>query len=115
MNPEELPPHSIVLDKLEAAGDALSDQLGGGSKHKYARFLIAALSSIPWIGGVIAASASLSASIGLALLADDSAGAEIADQISEKVCLGGVPLAASRRECYPISGLELSLDVCKSL
>lgn len=63
MNPEELPPHSIVLDKLEAAGDALSDQLGGGSKHKYARFLIAALSSIPWIGGVIAASASLSAEV----------------------------------------------------
>jgi hypothetical protein len=63
MIPEELPPHSIVLDKLEAAEEALGEKLGGGSKHKYARFLIAALSSIPWIGGVIAASASLSAEL----------------------------------------------------
>ena len=60
MIPEELPPHSIVLDKLEATEEALGEKLGGGSKHKFARFLIAALSSIPWIGGVIAASASLS-------------------------------------------------------
>jgi hypothetical protein len=51
------------LDKLEAAEDALTSQLGSGSKHKYARFLVAALSSIPWIGGVIAASASLSAEV----------------------------------------------------
>jgi hypothetical protein len=63
MNPDQLPPHSIVLDKLEAAEDALTNQLGSGSKRKYARFLVAALSSIPWIGGVIAASASLSAEI----------------------------------------------------
>src|SRR5438105_4479509 len=60
MNPEELPPHSIVLDKLEGAEDSLSEKLGSGSKHKYARFVVAAPSSIPWIGGVIAASASLS-------------------------------------------------------
>jgi hypothetical protein len=63
MNPDQLPPHSIVLDKLEAAEDALTSQLGSGSKRKYARFLVAALSSIPWIGGVIAASASLSAEV----------------------------------------------------
>lgn len=63
MNPDQLPPHSIVLDKLEAAEDALTSQLGSGSKRKYARFLVAALSSIPWIGGVIAASASLTAEI----------------------------------------------------
>jgi hypothetical protein len=63
MNPEELPLHSIVLDRLEAAEGALSEKLGSGSKRKYARFLIAALSSIPWIGGVIAASASLSAEV----------------------------------------------------
>jgi hypothetical protein len=63
MVPEELPPHSIVLDKLEAAEEALGEKLGSGSKHKYARFLVAALSSIPWIGGLIAASASLNAEI----------------------------------------------------
>lgn len=63
MNPQELPPHSIVLDKLEAAEDSLSESLGSGSKHKYARFVVAALSSIPWIGGVIAAGASLSAEV----------------------------------------------------
>jgi hypothetical protein len=61
--PEQLPPHSIVLNRLEAAEEALGEKLGRGSKHKYARFLVAALSSIPWIGGVIAASASLSAEI----------------------------------------------------
>jgi hypothetical protein len=30
MSPEELPPHSIVLDKLEAAEDSLSEKLGSG-------------------------------------------------------------------------------------
>ncbi len=43
----EFPAHSIVLDKLEAAQEALSDKLGDGSKRKYARFIVAALSS-PW-------------------------------------------------------------------
>jgi hypothetical protein len=59
----EFPAHSIVLDKLEAAQEALSDKLGDGSKRKYARFIVAALSSIPWIGGLIGASASFSAEI----------------------------------------------------
>ena len=57
----EFPAHSIVLDKLEAAQEALSDKLGDGSKRKYVRFIVAALSSIPWIGGLIGASASFSA------------------------------------------------------
>jgi hypothetical protein len=52
---------TIVLDRLEAAQESLSEKLGGSSAKKYARFVVAALSSIPWIGGVIAASASLSA------------------------------------------------------
>jgi len=63
MNAEQHPPHSIVLDGLEANTDALSEKLGNGRKRKYARFVIAALSSIPWIGGVIAASTSLSAEV----------------------------------------------------
>ena len=63
MNPEQLSPHSIVLDKLEAAEEALSNQLGSGRRGKYARFLVAALSSIPWVGGLIAACASLTAEI----------------------------------------------------
>jgi hypothetical protein len=50
-----------TLDGIEAAGDALVEKLGSGRKRKYARFLIAALSGIPWIGGVITASTSLSA------------------------------------------------------
>jgi hypothetical protein len=61
MNPQELPPHSITLDRLEAAQEALTAKLGGSRARKYARFVVAALSSIPWIGGVIGASASLSA------------------------------------------------------
>jgi hypothetical protein len=61
MDHQELPAHSIVLDRLEAAQESLSSRLGGSRSRKYARFVIAALSSIPWIGGVIGASASLSA------------------------------------------------------
>jgi hypothetical protein len=61
MNHQELPPHSIVLDKLEAAQEVLGSRLGSGRNRKYARFVVAALSSIPWVGGVIGASASLSA------------------------------------------------------
>jgi hypothetical protein len=62
-DPDEVAPHSIILDRLEAADGSLSEELKGGRKHKFVRFLVSALSSIPWIGGVIAASASLSAEI----------------------------------------------------
>jgi hypothetical protein len=60
---QELPSGSIMLDKLEAAQEALSEKLGGSRFRKYTRFVVAALSSIPWIGGVIGASASLSAEV----------------------------------------------------
>ncbi|MGI9104512.1 MAG: hypothetical protein ACR2IF_18875 [Terriglobales bacterium] len=43
------------------AQDAIVERLSGGKYRKYVRFFIAALSSIPWVGGVIGASASLSA------------------------------------------------------
>ena len=61
MDPQDLPAHSIVLDSVEASQEALTEKLGGSRTKKYVRFVVAALSSIPWVGGVIAASASLSA------------------------------------------------------
>jgi hypothetical protein len=45
----------------EASQDALIAKLSGDKRSKYVRFVIAALGSIPWVGGFIAASASLSA------------------------------------------------------
>lgn len=41
--------------------DAISKVLRGTGKRKYGRFVAAALSSIPWVGGAIAASAALHA------------------------------------------------------
>lgn len=61
MNPQELPAHSIILGKVEATQEALTEKLGGSRAKKYMRFVVAALSSIPWVGGLFAASASLSA------------------------------------------------------
>lgn len=51
-------------DRPEVAGDpqeSLIARLGKGKGRRYVRFLVAALGSIPWVGGLIAASASLSA------------------------------------------------------
>jgi hypothetical protein len=48
-------------DLSERSQSALTTRLGAGRGHKYARFAIAALGGIPWVGGFIAASASLSA------------------------------------------------------
>jgi len=46
---------------LEPSQEALVQRLSDGKNRKYVRFLVAALGSIPWIGGFIAASASLAA------------------------------------------------------
>jgi hypothetical protein len=46
---------------FEPSQEALVQRLSQGKNRKYVRFLIAALGSIPWIGGFIAASASLTA------------------------------------------------------
>lgn len=55
-------PSDGIQDRLtEASQDVLLKKLGGGKGKKYARFVVAALSSIPWIGGVLAAAASWSA------------------------------------------------------
>jgi hypothetical protein len=51
----------VPADLIEPSQDALVAKLTGGKSRKYARFVIAALGSIPWVGGFIAASASLSA------------------------------------------------------
>jgi hypothetical protein len=67
MNKQEQPPRSedstqqFSADLMEASEDALVAKLSGGKGHKYVRFVVAVLSSIPWVGGFIAASASLSA------------------------------------------------------
>jgi hypothetical protein len=56
--------NSSNSDLPAVAGDpheALIARLGAGKSHSYVRFLVAALGSIPWVGGLIAASASLSA------------------------------------------------------
>src|SRR5579864_632947 len=47
--------------KLEHAQNALAQSLGGNKRKKYVRFFVAALSSIPWVGGLFSASASFSA------------------------------------------------------
>src|SRR5436190_2337478 len=47
-------------DSPELSQEALIARLGAGRGRKYVRFVAAALGSIPWIGGLIAASASLS-------------------------------------------------------
>jgi len=46
---------------VEPSHDALLERLSGGRGRKYTRFVMAALGSIPWVGGLIAAAASLSA------------------------------------------------------
>lgn len=46
---------------MEVSQSALIERLSGGKRKKYARFVLAALGSIPWVGGVMAAAASLSA------------------------------------------------------
>jgi hypothetical protein len=46
---------------LQRAENALIQRLTGGKGKKYVRFVIAALSSIPWVGGVLGAMAGLSA------------------------------------------------------
>src|ERR1700676_2188440 len=67
MNKQEEPSRSadsaqkVPAEMIEASQDALVVKLSAGRSHKYARFVVAALSSIPWVGGFMAASASLSA------------------------------------------------------
>ncbi|MBZ5489750.1 MAG: hypothetical protein LAO76_02325 [Acidobacteriia bacterium] len=52
------------IKELEDAQNALAQSLGGDKRKKYVRFFVAALSSIPWVGGLFSASASFSAEMG---------------------------------------------------
>jgi len=67
MTNQENDPVPLVSTKIahpegsETSQDALIAKLSGGKRSKYVRFVVAALGSIPWVGGFIAASASLSA------------------------------------------------------
>lgn len=60
---DDLGPSSLISKDLQPGSDdtaaALAEKLGAGKYKKYVRFFVAALSSIPWIGGVIGAAASL--------------------------------------------------------
>lgn len=49
--------------KVDGASDSISNVLTGKTKNKYGRFEFAALGSIPWIGGVLAASSALNAEL----------------------------------------------------
>lgn len=49
------------ITKVDTGGDTIAHVLTGDGKKKYGRFVFAALGSIPWIGGAIAASAALHA------------------------------------------------------
>jgi hypothetical protein len=49
-----------ILNPVDA-GTALSLELDSGKDNKYARFTLAALSSIPWVGSLLGAAASLGA------------------------------------------------------
>jgi hypothetical protein len=55
------PANREQTELVEPSHNALIARLNAGKGHKYVRFVIAALGSIPWVGGFIAASASLSA------------------------------------------------------
>src|SRR5260370_11808236 len=60
--PLQPPPLSTTdhSDFAEPSQEALIARLGARRDRKYVRFVAAALGSIPWIGGLIAASASFS-------------------------------------------------------
>jgi hypothetical protein len=49
------------IEKVESENGTIASYLGSGGKKKYGRFVFAALGSIPWVGGVIAASSALNA------------------------------------------------------
>lgn len=46
---------------IKSSEDKLIENLSGGKGKKYGRFVLAAMSSIPWVGGLIGAAASFSA------------------------------------------------------
>src|SRR5580765_5293797 len=59
--PAEHPFNSDPPEFSEPSQETLIARLEAGKGHRYVRFVVAALGSIPWVGGLIAASASFSA------------------------------------------------------
>lgn len=51
------------IAKVKSGGDTIAQVLAGDGKKKYGRFVFAALGSIPWVGGAIAASSAFHAEI----------------------------------------------------
>ncbi len=58
-NPKKLA--TVRNELISEHQDALVNSLGGGKSKKYVRFILAALSSIPWVGGFLGAAASFTA------------------------------------------------------
>lgn len=58
---EAVAPTRVTPTEVPPSQDALVQKLGGGRSRKYVRFVIAALSSLPWIGGVFSAATGFSA------------------------------------------------------
>jgi len=50
--------NNAVVDKIQKE---LAEAMGGGERKKYSRFVLAALGSIPWVGGFLAASSAIDA------------------------------------------------------
>jgi hypothetical protein len=58
---EPVQPAVCPAEPTEQPHNAIAERLSSGKRRKFARFVVAALSSIPWIGGVFSAAASFSA------------------------------------------------------
>lgn len=59
--PPPIGPQTVRGKIAEPSQDALIERLSHGKGKKYGRFVLAVLSCIPWVGGVMSAAASLSA------------------------------------------------------
>jgi hypothetical protein len=55
---ELTPTDNEVTEKIQRD---LAEAMGGGDRKKYSRFVLAALGSIPWVGGFLAASSAIDA------------------------------------------------------
>lgn len=58
---DETSPTESEETAIEAVGNRLSSHLKGEKKRRYGRFTVAALGSIPWLGGFLSASAAMHA------------------------------------------------------
>jgi hypothetical protein len=61
LQPQPTQAPARAAEASEQPQNAIVEKLSSGKRRKFARFVLAALSSIPWVGGVISAAASFSA------------------------------------------------------